>query len=109
MFVTDLCHFPRGQSVYVTAIQFETAGWHGNVVHGCLFSCRKPESASQKAFSSLSLNLSLHHNVPIAQIVEHGANNSKVMGSIPKKCINECNAKLYVFHFSVQKSMLKQL
>lgn len=50
VFFTDLCHFPRGQIVYVSAIQFKTAGWHGNVVPSCLFSCRKPETALKRLF-----------------------------------------------------------
>lgn len=49
----------------LAAIRFETAGWHGNPVLGFSFTCRKPESRG--------LNLSLHHSVPVAQTVEHGA------------------------------------
>lgn len=41
------CHFPERPECICHC---HTAGWHGNVVLGSLFSCRKPKSAPKRPF-----------------------------------------------------------
>ncbi len=36
-------------------------------------------------FLFLNMNHSKNHSFPVAQLVEHGASNAKIMGSIPRE------------------------